>query len=78
MTESVDLNIKAKSGPPEPIVNPNPIKALLLSRKFLLAVVAVINTLVSHYASIPVEVWASIDLLLGVVIASIAYEDGNK
>jgi len=48
---------------------------LLKSSKFWLAVLGVVNTLVSHYLNIPVEVWASVDALFLVVIASICAED---
>lgn len=51
------------------------IKSLLKSRKFLLAVLGVVNTLVSHYLDVPTEVWASVDALLLAVIAGIAAED---
>lgn len=51
---------------------------LLKSRKFLLAILGVINTLVSHYCNIPAEVWASIDALLLAVIAGIAAEDSAE
>jgi hypothetical protein len=54
------------------------LKSLLRSRKVLLAVLGVVNTLVSHYLEIPADVWVSIDALLVVLIASIAYEDGNE
>jgi hypothetical protein len=49
--------------------------ALLRSRKFLLAVLAVVHTLVAHYMNIPADVWMAINVLLGVVIAGIAIED---
>lgn len=49
---------------------------LFTSRKFWLALLAVIQTIVSHYFNVPVEVWASIDALAAVVIVTIAYEDG--
>jgi hypothetical protein len=48
---------------------------LLHSSKFWLAVLGVINTVVSHYLNIPAEVWASVDGLLVTVIASTAAED---
>jgi uncharacterized Tic20 family protein len=54
------------------------INSLFRSRKFLVALLGVITTLVSHYLNIPAEVWASIDALLLTVIAGIAYEDGQE
>lgn len=54
------------------------INSLFRSRKFLVALLSVITTLVSHYLNIPAEVWASIDALLLTVIAGIAYEDGQE
>lgn len=54
------------------------IQSLLHSRKFLIALLGVITTLVSHYLHIDPEVWASIDALLLTVIAGIAYEDGKE
>lgn len=45
------------------------------SSKFWLAVLGVVNTLVSHYLDIPPEVWASVDALLLTVIVSITAED---
>jgi len=56
----------------------NPIKQILLSRKFLLALLGFVNTIVSHYLKLPTEVWAAVDALLLVVIAGIAYEDGQQ
>ena len=52
--------------------------ALLRSRKFLLALAAVIQTLVLYYIAVPAEVWASINALIIVVIGGIAYEDGQE
>ena len=64
---------------PEPCVctcpKPNPFKALLYSRKFWLAVVAVAQTVVLHYLKVEPDVWQAIDLLIGIVIAGIAAED---
>jgi hypothetical protein len=54
------------------------LKALLRSRKFLLAAFGVIQALVLHYANVPPEVWQSIVVLVTVVIAGIAYEDGQQ
>ena len=59
-----------------PPTRPAPIAALFRSRKVLLAIAATISTLVLHYLDVDPEVWASIDALIGIVIFSIAYEDG--
>lgn len=56
----------------------NPIVGLLRSRKFLLAVFALVQSIVLHYASVPQEIWLAVDGLVGVVIAGIAYEDGQE
>lgn len=54
------------------------LQALLHSRKFLLLVFGVVQTLVAYYADIPAEVWASIDALVVAVIAGIAHEDAAE
>lgn len=52
-------------------------KALLRSRKFWLAVVALGQTILfSLLPQFPAEVWQAIDVVLGVLIGAIAYEDG--
>lgn len=56
-------------------MSPNPITGLLRSRAFLLALLGVIQTVVSHYASIPDDVWQAINALIIVVIGKIAVED---
>jgi len=54
-------------------------KALLHSRKFWLAVFGVVQTvLFQFYPQFNQQVWQSIDALIVVLIAAIAYEDGNK
>jgi hypothetical protein len=53
-------------------------KSLFRSRKVLLACLGVVNTLVAHYLKVDPEVWASIDALLVVLIASIALEDAGE
>jgi hypothetical protein len=53
------------------------IRALFRSRKFLIALFAVIQALVLHYVNVDPEVWGSISALAAVLIASIAYEDGQ-
>ena len=52
-------------------------KSLLYSRKFWLGVFGVIATIVSHYLAIPDDIWQSIVVLVGVLIASIALEDAG-
>jgi hypothetical protein len=53
-------------------------QALLHSRKFLLAVFGVVQTLVSHYLQIPADVWQAIDGLILVLIGAIAIEDSSE
>lgn len=50
-------------------------KSLLYSRKFWLAVFAVVQSIVLHYLDIPQEVWQTIVALVMVLITSIAVED---
>ena len=58
------------------MVNPNPFKALLYSRKFWVAVVACGQTILFQFVpNFPPAVWQSIDALLSVVIITIAVED---
>lgn len=56
-------------------MTPNPIIGLIRSRAFLLALLGVIQTIVSHYAAIPEDVWQSINALIIVIIGKIAVED---
>lgn len=51
------------------------ISALFRSRKFLIALLAVAQTLAAHYLNIPADVWQAVDVLAGVVITCIAIED---
>jgi hypothetical protein len=51
------------------------LQALVRSRKFWLAVVAVIQTVVLHYVSVPQDIWLAIDGMIALVIAGIALED---
>jgi hypothetical protein len=52
--------------------------SLLRSRKFWLAVVGVVQTVLFQFVpSFPRELWQSIDVLLAVLIASIAVEDAG-
>lgn len=61
------------------VQNPNPLKALLYSRKFWLAVVALVQTILFQYVpEFPKEVWLAIDGVLVVVIATIAVEDAAR
>lgn len=55
-----------------------PLKSLLYSRKFLLAVFGIITTLVLNYYNVDPEVWAAIDGLVIVLIGSIAHEDAAE
>ena len=51
------------------------LQSLFKSRKFWLAVVAVIQAVVLHYFNVPEEIWQSIMALIGVLITMIAVED---
>ena len=54
-------------------------KSLLYSRKFWLAVVALVQTVLFQFVpDFPQEVWLSINGVLAVLIAAIAYEDGAE
>lgn len=53
-------------------------KSLLTSRKFWLAVFAVVQTIVLHYFEIPKDIWVAIDALIVTVIVSIAVEDAGE
>jgi hypothetical protein len=55
-----------------------PVKSLLRSRKFLLAVFGLIQTIVAFYLELPPEMWISINGLIAILIGSIAYEDGQE
>lgn len=58
---------------------PGPLVALLRSRKFWLAVFGLIQTLVFQFVpNFPPSVWQAIDLLVAVLIASIAGEDAAE
>jgi hypothetical protein len=59
-------------------MTPNPFSGLLHSRKFWLAVVGLVQTILFQFVpDFPKEVWLSIDALLAIVIVGIAYEDGQ-
>jgi len=52
---------------------------ILKSRKFWLAMLALAQTVLFQFApDFPATVWQSIDGVLIVLIASIAYEDGQE
>lgn len=55
-----------------------PLSALLRSRKFLLAVFALIQSVVLYYLDVPEEIWQAINALVGIVIAGIALEDAAE
>ncbi len=53
-----------------------PFQALLRSRKFWLAMMALVQTILFQFVpDFPAEVWQSIDAVIIVLIASIAAED---
>lgn len=54
------------------------IKSLLKSRKFYLALFAVVQVVVLHYLNVPDEIWQAIAALVGVLIGSIALEDAGR
>ena len=51
------------------------LKLLLRSRKFWLAVFGVVQTVVLYYFEVPQDIWVAIDVLVGVLISTIAVED---
>ena len=51
--------------------------SIFKSRKFWLAIFAVIQAVVLHYMSVPEEIWQAIAGLVAVLIASIAIEDAG-
>lgn len=54
------------------------LKSLLYSRKFWLAVFAIVQAVVLHYLNVPEDIWQSIAALVAVLIASIAIEDAGE
>lgn len=57
----------------------NVLQALLHSRKFWIAVFALIQSVVfALIPNFPQTVWLAIDGMAAVLIGAIAYEDGNK
>ena len=60
-------------------MDPNPFKSLLHSRKFWLAVLALAQTVLFQFVpDFPDSVWVSINGVLVVLIATIAWEDNNR
>ena len=60
------------------MTSPNPFSALVKSRKFWLAVIAVIQTIVfSLIPTMPDTVWQAIDAILVWLIGMIALEDAS-
>lgn len=47
---------------------------LLKSKQFWVAILALIQTLVLNYLHVPAEIWASIDAILVIVIATFTVE----
>lgn len=54
------------------------LKSLLYSRKFWLAVFAVVQAVVLFYLDIPEEIWQTIAALVAVLIGAIAVEDAGE
>ena len=60
-------------------MTPNPFTSLLHSRKFWLAVLALAQTILFQFVpDFPKEVWLSINGVLAVLIATIAWEDTQR
>lgn len=55
----------------------NPVTSLLKSRKILLLIFGIVQSLVLHYLSVPPDIWQAIDALIIAVIAGIALEDAG-
>lgn len=53
-----------------------PLKSLLYSRAFMLALLDLVQILVLNYLGLPDDIWKAIHALLMVVIAKMAIEDG--
>jgi uncharacterized membrane protein AbrB (regulator of aidB expression) len=56
----------------------DPIKGLFRSRKFLLALLAFIQSMMLYYFDVPESIFMSGNALIAIVIAGIAYEDGKE
>lgn len=50
-------------------------KSLLMGRKFWLAIVALLQSVIFSFTTLPKELWLSVDALLVAVIVTIAWED---
>ena len=48
------------------------------SRKFWLAVFAIVQAVVLHYLSVPESIWQAIAAMVAVLIGSIAIEDAGQ
>jgi hypothetical protein len=53
-------------------------KPFWLSRKFWYCVFGVLQSVILYYFDVPKEIWLAIDALVGVLIASVAYEDAAE
>lgn len=54
------------------------LKSLLASRKFWIAIVALVQTIVfQFFPQFPKETWMAIDAVCAVLIGAIAHEDAN-
>lgn len=51
------------------------LKALFYGRKFWLAILAVVQSVLFAFTTVPKELWLSVDALLVAVIVTIAWED---
>lgn len=55
------------------------LKSLLASRKFWIAIVALVQTIVfQFFPQFPKETWMAIDAVCAVLIGAIAHEDASK
>lgn len=54
---------------------PSWLSALLVSRKFWLAVFGVVTAIVAEYLNVSPDIWISIEVLVLAVIASLTLED---
>jgi len=54
------------------------LNGLLVSRKFWLAVFAVVQAIVLQYLTVPEEIWQTIVALVMVLITAIAIEDAGE
>lgn len=54
------------------------LNSLFKSRKFLLAIFGLIQSIVLHYFNVPPEIWQMVNALVGIVILGIAAEDSAE